>query len=324
MLKKSPRKALVLGATGGVGGETAAALLRHGWRVDAIARDPGKIAPSRSAELSGINWIKGDAMQPDSIIDAAKGASIIVHAVNPPGYKKWDQLVIPMIKNTISAARASGARILLPGTIYNYGIDAFPLLSEDSMQFPSTSKGKIRVQLEALLEQASHEGVRSLIVRAGDFYGPRPGNNWFSQGMVKPGKVLNTVSYPGKKGVGHAWCYLPDLGETFAQLADRESELEDFSRFHFAGHWDADGTEIISAIRRATANPNLKVKSVPWGLLAVISPFSETVRALCEIRFYWNSSVKLDNRKLTGFLGKEPQTTMDEAIQSTLEALKVL
>jgi hypothetical protein len=29
-----------------------------------------------------------------------------------------------------------------------------------------------------------------LIVRAGDFFGPRAANNWFSHGLVTPGKPL--------------------------------------------------------------------------------------------------------------------------------------
>lgn len=33
------RTVLVLGATGGIGGETAAAFARHGWRVRALVRD---------------------------------------------------------------------------------------------------------------------------------------------------------------------------------------------------------------------------------------------------------------------------------------------
>jgi hypothetical protein len=37
-----------------------------------------------------------------------------------------------MIENMIAAAKDSSARILLPGTIYNYGLDAFPILKEDS------------------------------------------------------------------------------------------------------------------------------------------------------------------------------------------------
>ncbi len=35
-----------------------------------------------------------------------QGVSLIVHAVNPPGYRNWGQLVLPMIDNTIAAAQA--------------------------------------------------------------------------------------------------------------------------------------------------------------------------------------------------------------------------
>ena len=54
-----------------------------------------------------------------------KAPSVIVHAVNPPGYRNWCKLVLPMLDNTISAARLTGARIVLPGTVYNFGPDAF-------------------------------------------------------------------------------------------------------------------------------------------------------------------------------------------------------
>lgn len=73
---------------------------------------------------------------------AAAGAELIVHAVNPPGYRDWDRLVLPMLDNSIAAA--NGARILLPGTVYNYGPDAFPSISEDAPQHPLTRKGRIR------------------------------------------------------------------------------------------------------------------------------------------------------------------------------------
>src|SRR5215469_7662469 len=77
------------------------------------------------------------------------------HCACPAGYKNWATLVLPMIDNTIAAARASGARILLPGTIYNYGSDAFPFLREDSPQRATTHKGKVRIALEQKLEAAA-------------------------------------------------------------------------------------------------------------------------------------------------------------------------
>src|SRR5262245_20500551 len=215
--------ALVVGASGGIGSETALAFSRHGWKIRAFSRTKGSASGS-----SGWEWVKGDALDTASVLAASQGVRAIVHAVNPPGYRNWDKLVLPMIDNTIAAGKASGARILLPGTIYNYGPDAFPVLREESPQNATTHKGRIRIELEKKLKDASRQGVRSLIVRFGDFFGPKPGGNWFSQAMVTPNRPLTSITYPGKSGVAHEWAYLPDAGEVFAELMDREAELEAF------------------------------------------------------------------------------------------------
>jgi hypothetical protein len=61
----------------------------------------------------GISWVDGDAM---NRADVAAGCAVIVHAVNLPGYRRWAELVLPMLDNTIAAAAAQGATIVLPGT----------------------------------------------------------------------------------------------------------------------------------------------------------------------------------------------------------------
>ena len=99
--------------------------------------------------------------------------------------------------------------------------------------------------MERRLEAATRRGARVLIVRAGDFFGPQAGNNWFSQGLVKPGKPVTTVSLPGDPGVGHQWAYLPDVAETMVRLLERLRHAGPFARFHLAGHWDADGTRMV-------------------------------------------------------------------------------
>ena len=314
------RTALVLGATGGIGGETGTALLRHGWHVRALARDSVKAAANRSAAV-GMEWVQGDALDRDSVIAAARGVSLIVHAVNPAGYRNWGGLVLPMIDNSIAAARASGARVLLPGTIYNYGPDAYPVLREDSPQHPATRKGAIRVELERRLEEATGDAVRTIVLRAGDFFGPRPGNNWFSQGLVKPGRPVRSITYPGAPGVGHAWAYLPDVAETFALLAERESSLEAFDTYHFEGHWDPDGTVMTTTIAQALGRPGLRVKRLPWSLLRLIAPFNETVRELLEMKPLWREPVRLDNRKLLATLGNEPRTPLPEAVSVSLRGI---
>ncbi|MBX3481047.1 MAG: NAD(P)H-binding protein [Caulobacter sp.] len=314
------RIALVLGATGGVGGETAQALANDGWTIRVLARDPAKGAAARP----GFDWRHGDAMDAAAVTRAAEGARLIVHAVNPPGYRGWARKVLPMIDSSITAARASGARILLPGTIYNFGPDAFPLLGEESPQHPATRKGAIRVQLEARLEAAAAEGVRSLVLRAGDYFGPRPGNGWFSGAMVSPGQPVREIRYPGKAGVGHAWAYLPDVARTFARLAAREAELGPFARFHFAGHWDHDGRQMIEAIRRAMGDPDIRVSGLPWSLLPLMAPFNETMRELIEMKGFWRAPAALDNARLVHFLGEEPHTPLNRAVRDSMAALGCL
>jgi nucleoside-diphosphate-sugar epimerase len=316
------RKALVLGATGGIGGEVAAALVRHGWRVVALVRDPDRDVSGKK-QLTGVERVGGDAMSAADVRRAAEGVQVIIHAVNPPGYRNWGDLVLPMIDNSIAAAKAVGAKVVLPGTVYNYGPDAFPDLREDSPQNPVTEKGRIRVELERRLESASRDGASAMVVRFGDFFGPVPGNSWFSQGMVTPGKELAVISYPGKPSVGHAWAYLPDAGETIARLLDRQDELPPFSRFHFAGEWDADGTSMTRAIAAAVGRPETKVKRVPWPLLGLAGLFQQTPRELYKMRYLWNTPVRLDNAALVAFLGEEPHTPLPAAVAATLKALNV-
>jgi len=312
--------AVVLGVTGGVGGALAQALLKRGYRVRAMHRQP----ESQAAKLPQYEWVAGDAMRAEDVLNAAEGASVIVHGVNPPGYQNWGALVLPMIDNTIAAARAVGARILMPGTIYNFGPETFPLIAEDSVQSPLTTKGRIRVELERRLEQAAGEGVPVLIVRAGDFFGPDAGNNWFAQGLVQPGKPVRFVVNPGRKGVGHAWAYLPDVAETFMRLLDRADALPPFSRFHMDGFFDHDGMRMAAAIGRAVGKPHILSFGFPWRLAGLLRHFVPLIRELHEMRYLWRETIRLDNRKLVEFLGEEPRTTVDAAVRATLESLGCL
>ena len=317
------KTALVLGATGGIGGEMARQLLAAGWTVRAMQR--GAMPPSRdNATGDAIQWLRGDALSHSDVMAAARGCAVIVHAVNPPGYRHWGQLVLPMLDNTIAAAIAGNATIVLPGTVYNYGPDAFPVLKEDAPQRPPTRKGAIRVELEARLERASTQGARVLIVRAGDFFGPRTGNNWFSQGLLKPGQGVRSVLYPGAFGVGHQWSYLPDVARAMLQLLAIRATLPAFARFHMAGHWDHDGRQMTGAIalvvQQATGT-RPAIRRFPWWLVALASPFVATLREMREMRYLWQTPLSMDNARLLAALGQEPHTPLDEAVRMTLEGM---
>ena len=205
-------------------------------------------------------------MRRDDVVAAAEGADVVVHAVNPPGYRNWRGLALPMLESSIAAAKAAGARLVLPGTVYNFGPDAFPLPHRALPQNPLTRKGKIRVAMEQRLEAASRDGVRTLIVRAGDFFGPRAGNSWFARAWSSRASPSAPSCIRASRDVGHAWAYLPDLATTIARLLEREAELADFDVFHFGGHWFERGVEMAHAIRRVVGEPKPPIRRFPWVL----------------------------------------------------------
>ncbi|MCA7922611.1 NAD-dependent epimerase/dehydratase family protein [Burkholderia cenocepacia] len=315
------RQALVLGASGGIGGEVARQLRNAGWQVRALKRG----LDAEFVERDGIAWVRGDALDRDAVVRAARGCRVIVHAVNPPGYRNWATQVLPMIDNTIAAARAAQATVVLPGTVYNFGADAFPVLREDAPQHPATRKGAIRVELERRLQDASAHGVPAIVVRAGDFFGPQLGNSWFSQGLIKAGRPVAAISVPSR-GVGHQWSYVPDVARVMVKLIERRETLEPFARFHLGGHWDEDGMQMALAVQRVAQRHGMRpaLRDFPWWLVYVAAPFVTTLRELLEMRYLWREPIRMDNARVTAVLGREPVTPLDTAVEATLAGLGCL
>jgi nucleoside-diphosphate-sugar epimerase len=323
MTQFSKKTALVIGATGAFGAHAARALVAHGWRVRALARDPEKAA----AKLAGhtqLEWVKGDALDAESVKAAALGVTLIVHAANPPGYRNWKGTVLPMVESAIAAAASSGARLVVPASVYNFAPDAGASIAEETVQAPATRKGAIRVEMEQRLAQAARAGVKVLILRAGDFFGPLGAPGAFAWLTIRKGGALRGLYAPGPADVGHAYAYLPDLAETLARLVEDEARLADFEVFHFRGHWLARNGELAEAVRRVVGRPDLPVRPFAWIGVLALAPFVETFRELLEMRYLWRRPIGLANDKLVRFLGAEPHTPLDEAVRATLSDMQLL
>lgn len=310
---KEKRRILVVGATGGIGSEVARAALDAGWHVRAMHRSPKKGAAAVEG-LTGVEWVKGDAMRKRDVARAAIGCEVLFHGANPPGYRKWRQRAVPMLENTIRAAEKVGAMIAFPGNVYNFGDDAFPVLTEQSPQSPRTEKGRIRVEMEHKLEKSA---APVLLVRAGDFFGPHAPGSWLGAGMISAGKPLRSVTYPGGRTTLHSFAYLPDLAATFIRLLT-EKKPRAFDVYHFAGHTVGEGVDFADVLRKAAGAPDIPVKKLPWTLLRLVGLFSETLREVSVMRYLWSTPHRLDNTRLVEALGVEPHTPLDVALRQTL------
>ncbi len=303
--------ALILGVTGSFGSVMAAELIAKGWQVRALQRDP--VAAKQQLPSLDVEWVAGDAMQADDVARAAEGVSLIVHAVNPPRYQRWRELALPMLDNSIASALKQDARLVLPGVVYNYGPDAGELVAESAPQHPLTLKGQVRVEMEEHLAQS---GVRTLIVRAGDFFGGRGMSAWF-QHIFKAGKPLRSMMYLGQHDVLHEWAYLPDMARATVQLLAHEQELERFERFHFSGY-QITGKEFIAAVRAVSGRPHLTIRSLPWFLVKIAALFASLPLELLEMRYLWQRPLLLDGTKLNAMLVDFERTPMLDALRASL------
>ena len=109
---------LVTGATGFVGWHVARKLLDRGDRVRALARDP-----SRIRELDGIEVVRGDLRDSDSLARAVEGCGVVFHVA--ADYRLWARDPEEMFRsnvegtrNLLNAARSAGVeRVVYTSTV---------------------------------------------------------------------------------------------------------------------------------------------------------------------------------------------------------------
>lgn len=298
---------LILGANGRFGLAAAQAFSAGGWQV--LAQVRRALAPGMPAGVRAVDAALDDTA---ALAAQAHGASVVVHAANPV-YTQW-QHALPMARAGMDAAQRLGATFMLPGNVYNYG-DAMPaLLVEDTPEQPSTDKGRIRCAIEAEMAARSEDGLRSIVVRAGDFYGGGPGS-WLDLVVARSlpeGKLV----YPGPLDLPHAWAYLPDLARCFVALAERE-DLPAAVRFHFPGH-TLTGRELLAAIEQAAGRGPLRRAGFPWWVLRALAWAVPMWREIVKMSYLWRVPHALDGRRLAQAIGPLPGTPLAEAMRAAI------
>ncbi|MBK9573311.1 MAG: sugar nucleotide-binding protein [Rhodoferax sp.] len=313
---------LILGARGRFGLAAARAFADAGWRVLGQMR-PG--AQAGADERIGVGW-PPTCTDTQARATAKRGAAVVVHALNPAYTNAaWRGQVAPMMEAAIAVTRALDATLMVPGNVYNFGAAMPAVLREDTPQLAQTVKGRIRIEMEAQLQRS---GVRSVVIRAGGFFGSGRGT-WFDTAIVK--RIQSGVfTHPGARGVGTAWAYLPDLARAFVAVAQQRAQLSAFEVLHFAGYqlsaqqW-LDALDPLARVQGWVApQAHVKLTRLPWPVIRLGALLMPTWAALTEMRYLWDTPHALANDKLTALIGAEPHTPLPVAAQQALADLGLL
>jgi nucleoside-diphosphate-sugar epimerase len=303
-------KIAVLGANGRLSHQVAKSFLAHGHEVIAVTRS------GRCDGLEGqVEFRAANAMKEADLVNAVQGADMIFNGLNPL-YTEWPEKCMPMARNVMAAARATGAVHLFIGNVYDYGKEIPMNASEETPRHPSTEKAAIRIEMEGLFRRASIEdGVQTIILRAGDFYGTSQKGSWFD--LMIAAKVQKGIfTWPGPLDLPHAFAYLPDLADAFVLLAGKADQLPLFSQFNFAGH-TLTGAEFGKILETVTGT-RLARKSVPWLLLRLLSTVNPMMREVVKMNYLWFTPHSLNGNKLQSLLGEVKNTSTEDAIRQSL------
>ena len=313
---RMPSTVLILGAAGRIGQVMALAFANAGWQVRAQAR---KALPAALQGHTRVQPVTCDATDVSALTVAAQGASVIVNALNPL-YTEWDRLALPLADAALAVARASGALLMLPGNVYNFGREMPALLTPATPEIGNTPRARIRIEMERRLAAAANDGVDSVVIRAGDFFGGPGRGTWFDMSLLtRIGK--GRFVYPGTEDVAHAWAYLPDLAQTFVRVADRREQLRGHHRLHFTGH-TLTGRAMREALEQVTGQA-LRPTGLPWPLIRLAAPFVPMWRELLVMRYLWQRPHALDDAALRALIGNVPQTPLLLALRSALLELDI-
>lgn len=316
---------LVLGANGRLGRAVVEAFVHAGWSVLAQVRQ------DRGGWPSGVRAVVAELADTPALARAAQGSTAVVYAVNPV-YTAWDTELLPRAREGLTVAAALGALFMLPGNVYGFGEGMPSQLTPDTPQRPTTVKGRQRVALEA--EMAAWPGLRSVVLRAGDFFGAGTGS-WLDLVIARdllPGGRGRRLTYPGPQDRVHAWAYLPDLARAFVAVAQHDTERPDLREAHrvftFAGH-AATGAEWLDALETAAARCGVTPEggwrhaSMPWGLIRLAGWVWPMGRELSRMAYLWRVPHALDGSALEAAVGPLPSTPLVDALTASLQALGV-
>lgn len=269
--------ALILGSSGRFGRNMAQAFGAAGWRVRNFNRET------------------------DTLSRAAQGADVIVHGWNPP-YDRWDAEVMDLTAQVITAARLSGATVLIPGNVYVYGVDAPEIFAEDTPHAAQNRLGRIRTRME---QAFADSGVQTILLRAGDFLDTQASGNWFDR-IIAAKLAKGRFSYPGALDAPHAWAFLPDLARAFVMLAEKRAQLPVWTSLNFEGY-TLTGREMAALLGAAPARMN-------WLPIQLIAPFWKMGRCILEMRYLWDKPHRLASARFDELLPDFRPTPVADAL----------
>jgi len=304
---------LVVGATGSVGHWVVEKLLDRKNQVRLLVRTPAKLKQFSNVER--VEVVEGDAGNIDDVKKAVTGADSVYYCVNMP-YPEWRSKAIPMLQNTITAAKENKAKIVFPGNVYVYGHAQSDFVREDHPFAAHTEKGKIRIRMEQMLNDAwKSENVPYTIVRFPDFYGPFVVNDLYAP-IFRNALQGRPMTWYGRLDAPIEFAYIEDAAEALV-IAGSEPSANGET-------YSLPGVEVTTPrqwlqLVASTAGTKAKIRAIPKFMITLAGISNPLVREFYEMLYLKRERLILDGTKFKSKFRRIPTTPYKDGIKKTLD-----
>jgi nucleoside-diphosphate-sugar epimerase len=305
----------VIFGTGAIGLATLDALRRRGETARLVNRSGHARVPD------DVEVIGGDARDPAFTAEVTRGAGVVYQTLNPP-YAEWTAQFPLLQAGVLTAAEATGARLVSMENVYMYGRPAGRLLTEDRAYEAHTRKGQLRGRMARDLLAAHDAGrVEVSIGRASDYFGPRGGAQSNLGDHVFPAALKGrTATVLGDPDQPHSYTYIPDIGEGLAVLGEHPDAPGQV--WHLPNDPDTRTTrQLVDVVYRQAGQPRGRVRAMPPLLLRALGLVNPGVRELVEMQYLFAEPFIVDSSKITNKLGTEA-TPIEQALADTLQGYR--
>ncbi|MEM0014840.1 MAG: NAD-dependent epimerase/dehydratase family protein [Zestosphaera sp.] len=183
---------LVTGASGFLGGHLVEELMRKGYSVRGMVRDPRK---AQRLNGLGVEVSYGDLTVPETLPQAVRGVDAVVHLAayyTFTGSRRLYKLV--NVEGTRALAQASlksgVRRFIFCSSTEAIGPVANPPGDEDTPPNPQFEYGWSKLRAEEIVRSLGNSGLEYTIIRPSGIYGPRNVDDvayWFIMTVAKGG-----------------------------------------------------------------------------------------------------------------------------------------
>jgi nucleoside-diphosphate-sugar epimerase len=304
----------IIGAGGGIGIPLVKELVKFTKQIRLVSRNPKKFNETDElfpADLSDL-----------SQIDRVVAGSEVVYIVIGFEYniQVWRKVWPPFLQAVIDACIKHQAKMVFLDNVYMYAESEIPYMTESATVQPSSKKGVVRKQLQdMILDAIKNQGLKALIARSADFYGPDNKNSSLNIMVVDNFKKGKKAQVFGDIDKIHTYTYTPDAAKAVALLGNTDDA--------YGQVWHLPTTKEKLTNRQwiqligDEMKVEPRVQPVPIWMLKMLGLFIPIMREFPEMIYQNDRDYVFDSSKFEKRFGLEA-IAPKEGIKKLIESLK--